>query len=107
MTTHRTRVLKRYGLALNESHSLQELSEHSGYSVKDLKTVYERGRGAWKSNPESVRLKSDFSKNPDMRRYPRSARLSAEQWGFARVYSFIDKGTTFHTADADIARKYS
>lgn len=100
-------MLKRYGLDLNESHSLQELSEHSGYSVKDLKTVYERGRGAWKSNPESVRLKSDFSKNPDMRRYPRSARLSAEQWGFARVYSFIDKGTTFHTADADVARRYS
>lgn len=68
--------------------------------------MYNRGVGAWKSNPESVRLKSDFSKNPDMGRYPRSARLTKEQWAMARVYSFVDFGKTYKTADADIAKKY-
>ena len=74
--------------------------------MKALEEVRDRGHGAWRTNPESVRLKADFSKNPDMARYPRSARLSAEQWGLARVYSFLDKGTTFRTADADIAREH-
>jgi hypothetical protein len=41
-----------------------------------------------------------------MSRYPRSARLTKEQWSLARVYSFLDKGATFRTADADIAREH-
>jgi hypothetical protein len=68
--------------------------------------VQQSGRGAWASNPSSVRLKKDFSKNPDLKKYPRSARLGPEQWGLARIYSFLDQGKTFYTADQDIARKY-
>ena len=68
--------------------------------------MYNRGTGAWKSNPSSVRLKSDFSKNPNLAKYPRSARLTKEQWSMARVYSFVDKGKTYRTTDADIAKKY-
>jgi hypothetical protein len=85
---------------------MEELARMTGVALADLKEVYDRGRGAWKTNPSSVRLKKDFSKNPDMGRYPRSARLTAEQWGMARLYSFLDQGKTFYTADQDIARKY-
>jgi hypothetical protein len=74
--------------------------------IEALQEVYNRGIGAWKSNPQSVRLK-DFSKNPNMAKYPRSARLTKEQWAYARVYSFLDKGTTFFTTDKDIATKYN
>jgi hypothetical protein len=42
-----------------------------------------------------------------MGKYPRSARLGKEQWALARVYSFIDRGTTYQTADNDIAQKYN
>jgi hypothetical protein len=70
-----------------------------------LLDVYRRGYAAATSNPQSVRLKKDFSKNPNMGAFPRSARLSNEQWGMARVYSFLDKGKTYHTADADIAKR--
>lgn len=72
-----------------------------------LQEIYNRGIGAWKSNPESVRLKKDFSKNPNLAKYPRSQRLSKEQWAMARVFSFVNKGKTFRTTDKDIAEKYN
>ena len=106
MPTHRERVLRRLGLPLTEQLSLRELSVYTGVPLKALEAVRDRGVGAWKSNLASVRLKKDFSKNPDTRRYPRSARLGKEQWALARVYSFLDRGKTFRTADADIARDY-
>ena len=104
--THRTNVLRRLGLPLKSSPSIEELAEMTGVALEDLKAVYDRGRGAWKTNISSVRLKKDFSKNPNMAKYPRSARLSAEQWGMGRVYSFLDKGRTFTTGDEDIAANY-
>jgi hypothetical protein len=74
---------------------------------KALQEVYNRGVGAWKNNISSVRLKKDFTKNPNVSKYPRSARLPKEMWAMARVFSFLDKGTTYTTADADIAKKYN
>jgi len=106
MLTHREHILKIFGLPKSEHLSLRELAEMSGYPKAALQEVYNRGVGAWKNNISSVRLKSDFSKNPNLIAHPRSARLSKEQWAMARVYSFIDKGTTYHTADSDIARRY-
>jgi hypothetical protein len=103
--THRESVLKVLGLPKDTTLSLEELAEHTDLPVEALQEVYNRGVGAWKTNPESVRLK-DFSKNYNLSKYPRSARLSKEQWGMARVYSFVDKGKTFYTADSDIAKKY-
>ena len=104
--THRQSVLKALGLPKDTTLSLEELAEHTDLPVEALQEVYNRGIGAWKTNISSVRLK-DFSKNPNLSKYPRSARLGKEQWAMARVYSFVDKGKTFHTADADIARKYN
>lgn len=104
--THRTNVLRRLGLPLKSSPSVEELARMTGVAVEDLKEIGDRGRGAWKTNIASVRLKKDFSKNPDLKKFPRSARLTAEQWGTARIYSFLDQGRTFYTADQDIARKY-
>lgn len=105
-TTHRQSVLKALGLPKDTSLSIEELAEHTDLPVEALQEIFNRGVGAAKTNPSSIRLKKDFSKNPNLSQYPRSARLSNEQWGMARVYSFIDKGKTFSTADADIAKKY-
>ena len=104
--THRQSVLKALGLPKDTTLSLEELAEHTDLQIEALQEIYNRGIGAWKTNISSVRLK-DFSKNPNLSKYPRSARLGKEQWAMARVYSFVDKGKTFHTADADIARKYN
>jgi len=104
--THRQSVLKALGLPKDTTLSLEELAEHTDLPVEALQEIFYRGIGAWKTNPSSIRLKN-FSKNPNLSLYPRSARLSKEQWAMARVYSFVDKGKTFHTADADIAQKYN
>jgi hypothetical protein len=104
--THRQSVLKALELPKDTTLSLEELAEHTDLPIEALQEIFNRGIGAWKTNISSVRLK-DFSKNPNLSKYPRSARLGKEQWAMARVYSFVDKGKTFHTADSDIARKYN
>ena len=101
--THRLNVLKKFGLSPTTSLSLSELSALSKIPKAGLQSVYNRGIGAYKSNPESVRVKGTFKKDPTV---PLSMKLSKEQWAMARVYSFIDRGTTFHTTDSDIASKY-
>lgn len=106
MITHRQHFLRKHGLSEDRSYSLQELSKISHVPLKALQECYKRGTGAWKNNPQSIRLKKDFSKNPNMSAFPRSARLSKEQWSMARVYSLLDKGTTYYTADSDLVEKY-
>jgi hypothetical protein len=102
--THREHFLDKHGLPESTSLSLKQISELSGYPVFVLQQVYNRGIGAWKNNISSVRLKSNFSKNPDVKKFPRAARLGKEQWAMARVYSFVDKGKTYFTADSDLAK---
>lgn len=97
---------KKYGFPANKSHSLNDLAKISGIKKSILQEVYNRGTGAWKTNVSSVRLKKDFSKNPNVKKYPRSARLTKEQWSFARVYSFLMKQAgTWGKADKDLADK--
>jgi hypothetical protein len=105
-TTHRQQVLKALGLPSDTHLSVEELAEATDLPAAALQEVYNRGTGAWKSSPSSIRIKGTFEKNPDLSKYPRSARLTKEQWSMARVFSFVNKGKTFHTADADIAREY-
>ena len=105
--THRESVLEALGLPKDTSLSLEELADLTNLPLEALQEVYKRGVGAWKGNLSSVRLKRDFSKNPNTTKYPRSARLGKEQWAMARVFSFVDKGKTAYTADADIVRRYN
>ena len=84
--THKQRVLKKYGLP-DTGHSLPELSRVSGISQGILQQVYNRGIGAYKTDPLSVRMKGSFKKFVAA---PLSMKLSKEQWAMARVYSFLD-----------------
>ncbi len=104
--THKRNFLKKHGLPEDTSLSIEDISALSGVPSDALQQVYNRGVGAWKTNIESVRLKKNFSKNPDLEAYPRNARLGKHQWAAARVYSFVDRGKTFETADKDIAEAY-
>ena len=106
MATHRQRYLKKVGLDSNKSYSLEELAKVSKVPLQALKDVYSRGEGAYSSNPESVRVKGTFAKNPSLAQVPISGRLTMAQWAMARVYSFLNKGTTYKTTDKDIAVKY-
>jgi hypothetical protein len=104
--THRENVLDRFGLPHNTHLSISQLASIFDIPQEALQEVYNRGVGAWKNNISSVRLKKDFSKNYNIFKFPRSARLPKEMWAMARVFSFLDKGKTYHTADADVAKKY-
>jgi len=84
--THRENVLDH--LKLEGSQSLEELARASGVSIDVLQKVYNRGIGAYKTNPSSVRMKGSFKKGVNA---PMSKKLSKEQWAMARVYSFLDK----------------
>jgi hypothetical protein len=92
--TRKQNVLKRYGLP-DDSYSKQDLAKITQVPLKIIKEVYNRGIGAYETNPESVRLKGSFVKNVNA---PMSQKLSKEQWAMARVYSFLD-GNPKHDND--------
>tara|TARA_R110000868_G_scaffold134980_1_gene347278 strand:- start:2001 stop:2294 length:294 start_codon:yes stop_codon:yes gene_type:complete len=95
MPTHRENVLRKYGLPKDQSYSLSELAKISGISRGTLQEVYNRGIGAYKTQPSSVRMKGSFKKGVNA---PMSMKLSKEQWAFARVYSYLD-GSKKHDLD--------
>ena len=105
--THREQVLRKLGLPKDTQLSIEELAERTDLPLEALMEVYRRGVGAWRSNIASVRLKKDYSKNPDTKRFPRSARLGPEQWAYARVMAFINKGPSFFGPDSDIVAEYN
>lgn len=96
--THKMRVLRKYGLP-DTGHSVPELSRVTEVPVSILQEVYNRGIGAYKTNPLSVRMKGTFQKFVAA---PLSMKLSKEQWAMARVYSFLDNNPKH---DLDLHRK--
>lgn len=76
ITTWKDKYNKKYGYPKNESHSLEEISKDTGVSMKGLKQIYEKGEGAYYTNPSSVR--------PNVK--------SPQQWAMARVYSSVMGG---------------
>jgi len=74
--TWKQKYNKKYGYNENDSHDLEEIAKDTGVSLKGLKQIYNKGIGAYKTNPESVR--------PNVK--------SKEQWAMARVYSAVMGG---------------
>lgn len=96
--THKQNILRKYKLE-DKGYTVEELAEITGVSKSILQDVYNRGIGAYKTNPLSVRMRGTYKKNV---RAPMSRKLSKEQWAMARVYSFLD-GNPKH--DTDLRRK--
>ena len=71
---------------INEKiEGIENKSEKSGIPYGILKQVYDRGMAAWKGGHRPG--------------------TTPQQWAFARINSFITKGKTYYTADADLAKK--
>jgi hypothetical protein len=82
--------------------SLRIKAAQSGMPYHILQQVYNRGVGAWKTNPESVRLRSG-KKNYSA---SRAGKMPKEQWANARVNAFLEKrDTVYYGADDDLRRK--
>lgn len=66
--------------------ALKKKSDKSGVPLSTLKTVYRRGVAAWRTGHRPG--------------------TTPQQWGFARVNSYISKGKTYHTADKDLREEH-
>ena len=74
--TYRDKYNRKYGYKKGTSHDLKEIAKDSGVSLKGTQQIYNKGIGAYKTNPQSVR--------PNVK--------SKEQWAYARVYSSVMGG---------------
>ncbi len=100
--TNKTEYFKRHNIK-ETSLSKSDIARISKIPKSVIDEVYDRGIGAYKTNPQSVRTK-DGKKNV---KAPLSAKMSKEQWAMARVYSFVNKleGKTKLNHDTDLLEK--
>jgi len=80
--TYKQKFNKKHGFKRDEPHSLREIAKISGYQYKGIKTIFEKGEGAFENNPQSVR--------PNMQK---------QQWAYARVYAALDPSSKAHKID--------
>jgi len=76
MATYKEQFNKKYGFPKGTPHSIADISKVTGYKKSGLKTIFEKGEGAFYNNPESVR--------PQVK--------SPQQWAYARIYSAVMGG---------------
>ena len=76
VVTYKNKFNMKYGFPKDEAHSVAEISRLTGYKKSGLETIVQKGKGAFFSNPGSVR--------PNVK--------SPDQWGMARLYSAVSGG---------------
>jgi len=87
----------------DKANSKADITRLTGIPKRILDEVFDRAIGARKTNPESVRRASDGKKVGGK---SLKGKMSGEQWGYSRIYSFVMKQPgTWKKADADIADK--
>lgn len=82
--TYKHKFNKKYGFKKDESHSLAEIAKLTGYQLKHLQIIYNKGIGAYSTSRNSVR--------PTVK--------SPEQWAMARVYASLDPSSKASVVDA-------
>jgi len=83
---------RKHNIPISESLSLSKIASLSGMPLGALKEVYDKGMGAYHTNPSSVKPMVN----------------SPQMWAMGRVYSFVmRRKTTFGGADKSIATKYN
>ena len=87
--TYKNRFNKKYGFDKDQPHSLADISKITGYKKSGLETIFNKGIGAFKTNPASVR--------PQVK--------SAEQWAQARIYSAVMGGAAAKIDKTHLIRK--
>jgi hypothetical protein len=99
VVTNKDKFNKKYGFPKGEGHSKAEISKLTGISKSILDQVYDRGVGAHKTNPGSVRNLKGVKGGGGQK-------MSANAWAFGRIYSFVMGGKTRTTADKDLWEKH-
>ena len=68
-----------------EATSLEEKSKATGVPLKFIEESYNRGMAAWRTGHRPG--------------------ATQQQWGYARVHSFLLKGKTYFSTDSDLAKE--
>ena len=76
MLTYKQKFNLKYKQPKDQSNSIAKIAKLTGYDMNHLKIIFNKGIGAYKTNPSSVR--------PSV--------TSAEQWASARLYSAVMGG---------------
>jgi hypothetical protein len=74
--TYKHKFNKKYGFPKDTSHSISQIAKITGYKKSSLETILEKGKGAFYSNPSSVR--------PNV--------TDPTHWGLSRIYSAVMGG---------------
>lgn len=86
--TYHQKYNKHYGFQLDTPHSIKEISKTTGYKLSGLKTIFDKGVGAFRTNHAAVR--------PTVK--------SPEQWAFGRIYSAVMGGKAAHIDAAHLIK---
>ena len=92
--TYKQQFNKKHKQPLNKSNSLKDISKLSGYELKGIKIIFEKGKGAFKSNPQSVR--------PHIKALGKGG---AEAWGYSRVYASVNPKSKSYKIDKSHLKK--
>ena len=79
--SYKQKFNKKYGFKLTEPHSLEEIAKITGYKLKGIKTIFEKGEGAFETSGPS---------RPNMNK---------QQWAYARVYASVDPKSKSYKID--------
>lgn len=77
--TYKQKFNEKYNQPVDKSNSIKQIAKLTGYKEKGLKSVYDKGIGAYYTNPSSVRKTVS----------------SPQQWAMARIYSAVMGGRAF------------
>uniref|UniRef100_A0A6C0JW79 DUF5824 domain-containing protein n=1 Tax=viral metagenome TaxID=1070528 RepID=A0A6C0JW79_9ZZZZ len=83
--TKSSQYTRRWNARFPDAHSLASKSKATGVPLQYIKESYNRGMAAWRTGHRPG--------------------ATEQQWGYARVHSFLMCGKTYHTTDSDIATK--
>jgi len=87
--TWKTKFNKKYKQPADQSNSLTKIAKLTGIPRSRIQRIYNKGVGAYKTNPSSVR--------PNVK--------SKEQWAYARVYSAVMGGKASKVDKNELAGK--
>ena len=85
VATKRSKYTARFTRAFPKAKSLPAKAKATGVPLSYIRKVYNRGLAAWRTGHRPG--------------------ATQQQWGYARVHSFLTKGKTYHTTDSDLAKK--
>ncbi len=84
MATFKEKFNRKHKQPLDTSNSITKISRLSGISRSILQEAYNRGVGAWKTNPSSVRNVKGVKGGT-------GPKMGKEAWAFGRVYGLVMK----------------